>query len=129
MPRIKWLFWAAGIYGILIVAPLFFLEDRLGADYPPAITHPEYYYGFAGSVLGYQLMYLMIGVDPVRFRPLMLVGAACKLAFALAVWILYAQERVAGTMVGASSIDAVLAVAFIIAWAYTPRPWNGNEFR
>jgi hypothetical protein len=129
MRTVQWLFWGAGIYGILIVAPLFFTEQRMGDDYPPAITHPEFYYGFAGSVLGYQLMYLLIGFDPSRFRPLMLLGAACKLGFAAAVWILYGQGRVAGLMTGLSSIDAALALAFLWAWAKTPARWSGGEFR
>lgn len=129
MRAIQWLFWAAGVYGVVIVAPLFFMEQRLGEDYPPPIAHPEYYYGFAVSVLGFQLMYLVIGFDPVRFRPLMLLGAACKLGFAAAVWILYAHSRVAGLMPGLASIDAVLGVLYLWAWAKTPARWTGGEFR
>jgi len=34
-------FTAAGIWGLLIVSPLFFLYDRIGRDTPPSITHPE----------------------------------------------------------------------------------------
>jgi hypothetical protein len=114
---------------VLIVAPLFFSEHRMGQDYPPAITHPEFYYGFAGSVLGFQIMYLLIGFDPVRFRPLMLLGAACKLCFAVAVWILYSQGRAPGLMTALASVDAVMALAYVWAWTQTPAHWSGGEFR
>jgi len=39
---------AAGIYGIAVIAPQYFMEAQVGRDYPPAITHPEYFYGFVG---------------------------------------------------------------------------------
>ena len=43
------LFTASGIYGILVLAPMYFLERPLGELLPPAPTHPELYYGFVGS--------------------------------------------------------------------------------
>jgi hypothetical protein len=33
-------FMGAGIYGVVALAPLYFLEERIGRDLPPAITHP-----------------------------------------------------------------------------------------
>ena len=39
----KWLFAIAGIYGLLVVAPLYWREEQITHDYPPAITHPEYF--------------------------------------------------------------------------------------
>jgi hypothetical protein len=129
MRSIRWLFWAAGIYGVLVVAPLFAGDGRFSEDYPPAVTHPEFYYGFAVTVLGFQLLYLLIGFDPARFGPLVLLGAACKLGFAAAVWILYGQGRVAGLMPLLAAIDAVLALAFLWAWARIPAGRGGGEFR
>lgn len=34
-------FTAAAVYGILVLTPQYFMEARIGRDYPPAITHPE----------------------------------------------------------------------------------------
>ena len=31
----------AGIYGLIVMLPQYFLEDRIGRDYPPPITHPD----------------------------------------------------------------------------------------
>ena len=46
MKLARWIFGIAGVYGILVIAPLYFMEARIGHDDPPAITHPEYFYGF-----------------------------------------------------------------------------------
>ncbi len=42
---------AAAVYGILALAPQYFLEQQVNRDFPPAITHPEYFYGFVGLAL------------------------------------------------------------------------------
>ena len=34
-------FAVAGTYGLIVTAPLYFLEERIARDAPPAITHPE----------------------------------------------------------------------------------------
>jgi len=39
----------AGIYGLIVMLPQYFLEDRIGRDTPPPITHPEHFYGSSGS--------------------------------------------------------------------------------
>jgi len=44
----KIVFWCAGIWGFLVLTPLYFLFDRLGRQDPPPITHPGLYYGFVG---------------------------------------------------------------------------------
>ena len=36
-------FLLAGIYGLFVLLPQYFLEDRTGRDYPPPITHPDFY--------------------------------------------------------------------------------------
>jgi hypothetical protein len=70
----KWMFLLAGVSGILLVVPPYFLERQTGEDYPPSITHPEYYYGFFGVTLAWQVMFLVIATDPVRYRRAMLRG-------------------------------------------------------
>ena len=119
----KWVFLLAVAYGIPVVAPLFFFEDRMGEDYPPAINHPEWYYGFAGACLAWQVMYLMIGLDPVRYRMVMLLGAAAKMSWVLMLLILYQHGRGAGAMLGYAGPDALLAVLFVVAWLRTPKVW------
>jgi len=42
----KVVFTIAGIYGVLVITPLFFVYDLIGKNDPPPITHPGFYYGF-----------------------------------------------------------------------------------
>src|SRR5215472_11226304 len=102
----KWVFLLAGVSGILMVVPPYFLERRTGEDYPPSITHPEYYYGFFGVTLAWQVMFLVIASDPVRYRRAMLPAMLEKASFALAIPLLYTLGRVAGMWIGAASMDA-----------------------
>src|SRR5437588_12154345 len=95
----KWVFLLAGVSGVLMILPLY-LEDRFFEDYPPAINRPEFYYGFAGVTLAWQFMFLVIGSDPVRYRPAMLPALLEKASFAAAVPVLYMAGRVAGVWLG-----------------------------
>src|SRR5262249_1214542 len=98
-----------------------YLEDRFFRDDPPAINRPEFYYGFAGVTLAWQLMYLLIGTDPARYRLPMLVASLAKASWALAVVVLYLQERVAGWWVAAAAMDGICVVLFVIAFFLTPK--------
>jgi len=116
----KYLFTIAGIWGILVITPLYFIFNVIPEKDPPAITHPLFYYGFAGVALAWQFVFLVIGSNPVRFRPLMLVGILEKLGYFLPAVILYSQHRVHIADVYLSCGDAVLAVLFFIAYLKTP---------
>lgn len=116
MPWIRRLFWIAGIYGLIVMTPQFFMEAQVGRDYPPAITHPEYFYGFVGVVVAWQIAFLVIGTDPARYRLLMVPSVLEKLSFAVAIGVLFAQGRVPNIIVGFASVDLVLGVLFSIAF-------------
>jgi hypothetical protein len=118
----RWVFLLAGIYGVLVVVPQFFLERQVGVDYPPPITHPEYFYGFAGVALAWQFAFLIISRDPVRFRPIMLPGIMEKAAFGFATTALYLEERLAWQMLAFGLIDLVFGVLFLAAWVKTIPP-------
>src|SRR5262245_58772505 len=98
----------AGVYGVLVIAPLYFLESQIGAQDPPAITHPEYFYGFIAITLAWQLAFLLIARQPDRFRPMMIPSILEKTIYGVAVVMLFAQERVSGTMLGFSCVDMLL---------------------
>lgn len=106
------IFAVAGGYGLIVLIPLFFIEPWL----VPAPSRPEDYYGFLGSAAAFQLVYLTIARDPVRFRPLMPIGALAKLAFFGAVAILWGQGRTAGAALGFASVDLLIGAAFALAW-------------
>ena len=107
---------AAGIYGLLVMAPQYFLEERIGRDTPPPITHPEYFYGFVGLALVWQLAFLLIASDPERYRPLMPITILEKLAFGVPVILLYANQRVTSQVLAFGALDLVLGTLFTIAY-------------
>lgn len=113
----RWIYLVAGVYGVLILAPGFFTERAFGAMNPPPPNHPELYYGFYGSALVWQVVFLMIARDPARLRILMPVTMLEKLAFFAPCVALYATGRlpVNGPFIG-GMIDGVLLLLFFVAW-------------
>jgi hypothetical protein len=112
----RWTYVAAAIYGILVLAPQYFMEQQIGRDYPPPITHPEQFYGFIGLALAWQFAFLIIARDPIRYRPFMLVTVLEKLAFGIPAVILYLQNRLSPVILVPGIIDLVLAVFFLLAY-------------
>jgi hypothetical protein len=117
----KWVFLLAGLSGILLVVPPYFLERQTSEDYPPPITHPEYYYGFFGVTLAWQVLFLVIATDPIRYRRAMLPAMLEKASFAVAIPLLYAVNRVAGIWIGFASMDATWLVLFVLAYLRTSK--------
>jgi hypothetical protein len=114
----KWVFLAAGIYGFIVLTPLYFLEGSVSASQGP-VTHPEYYYGFVGCALAFQLLFLIIARDPARLRPAMLASIVEKVGFPAAVWPLFLQHRAPATVVVFSSIDLLWGVLFVASYLRT----------
>jgi hypothetical protein len=115
----KWTFLIAGVYGLLATVPLYFNEVRMGEDYPPPINHPEYYYGFAGVVVAWAVLFLFLSRDPLRYRPMMIPAMLEKFSFPPAVFILYAQGRVHSLYIPLALIDFAFGVLFVISFFKT----------
>jgi hypothetical protein len=113
-------FLVAGLYGLLVMTPFLFLEQWISQDTPPAITHPEYYYGFVLVTLAWQVAFIVISRDPARYRGLMLPAAIFeKFAYSGALLTLLAQGRVAASVALFGLIDVVLGVLFVVAYVRT----------
>jgi hypothetical protein len=112
----RYVFAAAGAIGILILLPLYFQLEKAGTDNPPAITHPEYYYGFIGVALAFQIVFLIIATDPVKYRPLMLASIVEKFAFVIPTFYLYTQGRVTGPILGGAALDLIWGVLFVASY-------------
>ena len=107
-PRwIGWWFRGAAIYGTLA------LVASLAA--PGAIVLPQL--AFTLTALAFQLVFWIIGGDPVRYRPLMLAGVAEKLAFGVPALVLARGSATA--LFGV--FDLLLGAGFLLAWFATPR--------
>jgi hypothetical protein len=105
----------AAIYGVVVLAPLYFAEP-LSAGQGVPFTHPEMLYGFVGTALAMQLVYWTIGGDPARYRDLMPITVLAKLAFAVPCLLLFAAGRLDALPLALSQVDTLLAIAFAIAW-------------
>lgn len=114
----KRVFTLAGIYGLAVMIPMLFLEPAMIAAGKP-LSHPESYYGFVGVTLVFQLIFLMIGRDPSRYRPLMPICVLEKLSFGVAVWPLYLMGRTPGVVTIFATIDLALGALFLLTWQRT----------
>ena len=104
-------FRTSGVYGVLIMAPQFFLEN--------GSPNPELYYGFVGAVFAWQLASLVIADDPVRFRPIMPLSGLGKLIFSVAVLALWAAGRAPAFLLVFVAIDLTFAALFLESWRRT----------
>ena len=116
----KILFWVAGIWGVLVLAPLFFIFDLIGQRDPPAITHPGFFYGFAAVGLAWQIAFMFIARDPIRFRPLMIPSMVEKFGYGITVVALVLQARMHAFDLVFAATDLLLGVLFVVAYLRTP---------
>jgi hypothetical protein len=112
-------FFVAGLWGVLLLTPLYFMFDMISAQDPPAITHPAFYYGFTGVALAWQVAFFMIARDPVRLRPIMIPSILEKVGYGGAVIVLFAQGRMHPQDLAFGLADIVFAALFAAAFVLT----------
>jgi hypothetical protein len=116
-------FGCAGVWGLLALTPLYFLCGFFGRVYPPTVTHPQFYYGFTGVGLAWQIAFLVIASDPQRFRPVMLPSMFEKFSYTTALVVLFVQHRVETVQLISGSLDGLLGILFIAAFLKSrPQP-------
>jgi len=112
----RYTFLIAGVYGLLVLVPQYFLESQIGADNPPAITHPEFYYGFIGVAAAFQLVFILIGTDPVKYRAMIIPSIVEKFSFVIAILALLLAGRASGPILIGAAIDGALGILFTFCW-------------
>jgi hypothetical protein len=117
----KIVFWVAAIWGFLFITPLYFMFNLIGEKDPPPITHPAFFYGFVGVALAWQIAFIFIARDPIRFRPMMIPAILEKLVYSVPVIILVLQKRTNPTDLMFSATDLTLGALFLAAYLRTPR--------
>jgi len=115
----KVVFRIAGIWGLLVITPLYFMFDLIGRQDPPPITHPGFFYGFVGLALAWQVAFLFIAGDPVRYRPLMIPSMIEKFSYGAAIVILVLQARMHSSDLVFAGTDLVLCALFVMAYVKT----------
>jgi hypothetical protein len=122
----KVVFTIAGVWGLLVLTPLLFMFDVIGREYPPPITHPDFYYGFIVVALAWQVAFLIIASDPVRFRPLMLAAMLEKFGYVVTLTALYAQRWLQFGQFMVAVPDCILGILFVAAFLKTPDRSSGR---
>jgi len=105
----------AGIYGLVVLLPLYLVETGVGPALPAPLQRPEHFYGFVGVAVAWQLVFLVIARDVRRYRALMLPSVVEKLAFGVPALVLFAQGRAGGDVLAFGCVDLVLGAFFVAA--------------
>lgn len=119
----KRIFQVAAVWGFLILTPLYFIVDQIGKMDPPPVTHPVFFYGFVGIALAWQVAFLIIAKDPVRYRLLMIPSMLEKVGYGGAVVTFFLQGKLNPNDLVFGLADLLLAALFLAAFYKTPRSY------
>jgi hypothetical protein len=109
-------FTIAGLWGLAVLTPMYFMFDLIGRLYPPPITHPDVYYGFIGVAVAWQVAFLVIGRDPVRFRAMMIPAMLEKFIWVTTLTVTYMQGGIQRGQFAVAGPDFALGVLFVISF-------------
>jgi hypothetical protein len=123
----KWIFRIAGIYGLVVMIPIAFSEKLIEQIMPPAVNHPEFFYGFVLLNISWQVLYLILARDPVQYRLMMLPAFLAKVSAPFALTLLVLQNRISTQWIPTAFIDGIFATLFVIAYWLTGRSCSGEE--
>jgi hypothetical protein len=114
----KIIFIGAGIWGIVVLTPLYWLVDISGRHYAPPNDYPQFFYGFIGVAIAWQIAFLVIGSNPARFRMLMIPAMIEKFAYISTLIFMYSRAQISSIDVQPAIPDGLLGLLFIVAfWA------------
>ena len=112
----RYVFTCAGIWGLVVLTPLYFSFDLVGRLYPPAVTHPDFFYGFTGVAIAWQFVFLSIGRDPIRLRAMMIPAILEKFIY-VATAVLFVQGSLQARQFSVAIPDLLLGVLFVASFA------------
>lgn len=112
----KRVFMIAGIYGLAVLLPQYFLEDMANRQSNHPIMHPEYFYGFIGVAVAWQAAFLVIARDVIRFHLFMLPAILEKVAFGGAAVVLCFLGRADVNVLAAGLLDLLIGMFFVAAF-------------
>jgi hypothetical protein len=110
----------AGVWGLAVLMPLYFVFDLVGRRYPPPVTHPDFYFGFVAVALVWQVAFLIIATNPVRYRPMMLAAVLEKACYMATMGTMLAKGLIQVDQFVIVSPDLLLGVMFAVAFVRTP---------
>lgn len=115
----RFVFIGAGVWGIVVLTPLYWLVDITGGQYVPPSDSPQFFYGFLSVAMAWQIAFLVIGSNPVRFRALMILAVLEKLGYVATLAVMYVQARISAIDAQPAVPDGLLGLLFIVAFLKT----------
>jgi hypothetical protein len=112
----------AGVWGIAVLTPLFFLVDLTGRSYAPPADYPHFFYGFLAVAMAWQLAFIVIGSNPIRYRLVMIPAFIEKAGYIIATAVLYSRGRISSADASTTIPDSLLLVLFVVAFIKTRVP-------
>lgn len=114
-----------GLVVIVLGYGAYFLN--LGGEETAVYTNrPEFVHGFFLVTFAWQVAFLIISTDPMRYRLLMLAAMLEKFPFTLAVLALYALGQVGIVALALGLIDGVLGILFSVAYVVSDSPGDSE---
>ena len=120
-------FLIAGVWGITVLTPLYWLRDVTGRAYAVPNESPQFFYGFFAVALTWQLAFLAIAWNPARLRPFMILGVIEKISYVITLAVLYQQARISTDDAMASIPDLLLGLLFVAAFVTTRSAPAGQQ--
>jgi len=111
----------AGLWG-LIVIPLGYASYLSGADPSlSSVARPEIVHGFFLITLPWQLLFLLMSRDPLRYNAVMPLTVLEKLPFAAITLALFTKGQASSVMGFFAAMDGLFGVLFAISYWLTRR--------
>ena len=119
MKLARFVFIGAGIWGIAVLTPLYWLVDISGRHYSVPSDYPQFFYGFIGVAIAWQIAFLIIGSNPARFRTFMIPAMIEKFGYVATLLFLYSQSRISALDMQPAIPDGLLGLLFVAAFLRT----------
>ncbi len=113
------IFTGAGIWGVTVLTPFYWLVDLTGRRYAPPVDYPQFFYGFMAVALAWQIAFLLIGSNPARFRALMIPAMIEKFGYVSTLFVLYGRSLITSIDLQPAIPDGILGILFVVAFIKT----------
>ena len=106
----RWVFWVAAAFGFAAVYPLYRMAGT------------PTYYGMIATLIAWQTAFVVIGVNPRRYRWLMIPAVLEKGLWMITLFVLHTRGEVdRRTILVNAATHGLLGVLFLISFVVTPK--------
>jgi hypothetical protein len=119
-------FTGAAIWGLTVLTPFYWLVDITGRHYSAPTEYAGFFYGFIAVAIAWQIAFLVIGIDPARFRPFMILAMVEKFSYVTTLIVLYSRSRISSLDFQPALPDGIIGLFFVLAYVKS-RPPRANR--